>query len=115
MLSEDIADPGHQLLSDEDIIEQVTAQDHQVDSDDDDNDECLDEPDSAPRSGEVADMLDKCLLWYEQQQKSTPASALLLKQIRDLAAAKRYANLKQMRLKSFISTGISVCYCIIIS
>ncbi len=47
-------------------------------------------------------MLDKCLLWYEQQQESTPTSALLLKQIRDLAVIKRNASLKQMTLKSFI-------------
>lgn len=40
-----------------------------------------------PRSGEVADMLDKCLLWYERQQESAPTSALLLEKIRDLAAS----------------------------
>ncbi len=46
-------------------------------------------------------MLDKCLLWY-QRVTAGEYSALLLKQIRDLAVIKRNGSLKQMTLKSFI-------------
>ncbi len=104
-LTEDAADPGYQLLSDDDIVEQVVKQTFPEDSDnDDDGDEYPSEFDEIPKPGEVADMLEKCLLWYERQQESsTPTSALLLKQIRDLAITKRHASLKQMTLKSFIT------------
>ena len=39
--------------------------------------------------------------WYERQDESTSTSLLLMKRVRDLAAAKRFANLKQMTLDSF--------------
>lgn len=57
-LNEDANDPGYQLLSDEDIIEQVTATNEESDNDDDNEGSS-----GVPSNGEVADMLDKCLLW----------------------------------------------------
>ena len=97
-LNEDSSDPGYQLYSDEEIIEQVTAP-VQIDVlPEDDDDEYPAVLEVIPTSGEVADMLDICLLWYERQQESTATSALLLKRIRDLAASKRYANLKQRKI-----------------
>ena len=98
-LSDDNNDPGYQLLTDDEIIQQVRNEE----SDDDSNDE--EEGDevssSIPINAEVADMLDKCLLLYEQQEESTATSTILLKKIRDLAASKRYNNLKQLKLQSF--------------
>lgn len=102
-LNEDAGDPGYQLLSDDDIIEQVTATNEQSDIDNSDDDDDSGDTESIPSNGEVADMLDKCLLWYEQQKESTPTSTLLLKKIRDLASSKRYSNLKQLKLQSFFT------------
>lgn len=58
---------------------------------------------TSPSSGEVKDMLDKCLLWYERQEESTSTSLLLLKRIRDLAATKHFSNLKQSKLDFFFA------------
>ena len=41
-----------------------------------------------PNSGEVTEMLEKCLLWYEQEEESKASSLLLLKRLRGLAATK---------------------------
>ena len=103
-LNEDSSDPGYQLLSDEDIIEQVTVPDLATEEEEEEEEDPA-VVEYVPTSGEVSDMLDKCLLWYERQQESTPTSALLLKKIRDLAASKRYANLKQRTIQSFASSS----------
>jgi len=55
-----------------------------------------------PTPGEVQDIIDKCLLWYKRQEEPTSTALLLLKQISDLAATKRYPNLKQLTLHSFL-------------
>ena len=85
-VSGDADDQGYQLLSDEDIIQQVTSQQPDDTPKDCEEDEAKDS--EIPNSGEVAEMLDKCLLWYERQGESTASSLLLLKRIRDLAATK---------------------------
>ena len=56
---------------------------------------------ATPPHKEVDSMLDKCLLWYKQQKECRPSSLLLLKEIRDLAVAKRNSSLKQTKLTSF--------------
>ena len=61
------------------------------------------EIEGVPSSGEVKDMLDKCITWYERQDECTSTSLLLIKRVRNLAAAKRFANLKQLTLDSFLS------------
>ena len=98
----DCRDEGYQMLSDEDIIRHVTETDQatQENDDDEEEDEVIQ---NVPKAGEVKDMLDKCLLWYERQNECTSTSLLLLKQLGDLAAAKRYANLKQVTLDSFFA------------
>lgn len=95
-LYEDSADPGYQLLSDEDIIDQVTS-DQQIEESDDD----VSEPEDVPTSGEVAVMMEKCMLWYEKQDESTATSLMLLKRVKDLAIKKRYTQLKQTKIHSF--------------
>ena len=87
----DSGDKGYQLLSDEDIVKQVTQTNDKEDTEEDDGDE-IEEIKDTPCSGDVKDMLDKCLLWYERQDECTATSLLLLKRVRDLAAAKRFAN-----------------------
>ena len=97
----DADDQGYQLLSDEDIIHQVTSQPR--DDTPENNEEDETEDSEIPNSGEVAEMLDNCLLWYERQEESTASSLLLLKRIRDLAATKRFTNLKQLTIDSFFT------------
>ena len=64
----------------------------------DEEDEDQDELTTTISSGQVADMLEQCLKWYESQEEATAPALLLLKRIRDLAANKRYKNLKQLTL-----------------
>ena len=71
----------------------------------DDEDEA--EPTTVISSGQAADMLEQCLKWYEQQGEATAPSLLLLKRIRDLAATKRYDNVKQITLSSLVVTPSS--------
>jgi len=85
------------LLSDSEIIQQVTSQEEPPLEDD-----TPVEDSSVPSSDEVMEMFDKCLLWYEQQPESTATSVLLLKRLRDLAATKRFTNLKQLTLDSYL-------------
>ena len=103
-LKEDENDPGYQLFSDDDIIHQIT--DHPDGTiDDEEEEEEPDTPQKIPTNGEVADMLDKCLLWYEQQEESTAPLLLKLKSIRDLAATKHCSNLKQMTSHSYFTAS----------
>ena len=95
----DSGDQGYQLLTDEEIVQQVTQTNEITEEEEDE--QC--ENEDVPSSGEVTDMLDKCLLWYERQGECTPTSLMLLKRVRDLAATKRFANLKQLKLDSFFS------------
>ena len=86
---DECGDPGYQLMTDENIIEQVTnprvAEINESDSDDESDNACAD----IPMSGQVIEMLQKCLKWYEHQSEATPTSLLLiLKRIRDLVSKK---------------------------
>ena len=96
----DTDDQGYQLLSDEEIVQQVTSQQPE-DALEDENEEDEAKELDIPSSGEVTAMLDRCLLWYEWQQESTATSVLLLKRIRDLAATKRFTSVKQTTLDSY--------------
>lgn len=71
-LNVDTDDQGYQLLSDEEIVQQVTSQQPE-DALEDENEEDEAEELDIPSSGEVTAMLDRCLLWYERQQESTSA------------------------------------------
>ena len=94
-------DPGYQILTDQDIIEQIACTDPQLSTESDSESE--ESTCHIPTNGEAMEMLDKCLTWYECQSDATPTSIMLLKGIRDLAAKKRYASLKQLTLDSYIS------------
>ena len=53
-------------------------------------------------SGQAADMLEQCLMWYENQTEATATLLMLLKQIRDLAVKNRWQNLNQSTLRYFV-------------
>ena len=98
----DNGDPGYALLSDQDIIDQVTCPNPHLPTEHESENE--DEHSKLiPTNGQVIEMLDKCLTWYEYQSEFTPTSMMLLKNIQELAARKRLTNLKQLTLESCIS------------
>ncbi len=94
----DSNDMGYELLSDAAIIYQVTR----MVEDEDEPEETSEEERATPTPAEVKVMLDKCMLWYERQKECcTPSCLLMLKNLCDMAAMKRYTNLKQLELTSF--------------
>ena len=99
----DSCDPGYQVLTNQEIIEQVTCTNPQL-STENKNDSESEDSSSVPTNGVAMEVLDKYLIWYECQSDATPTSVLLLKRIRDLAAKQRYASLKQLTLQSCLST-----------
>ena len=89
------------MFTDDDIVQHVTQPD-EITEENDEEDES-EESHDIPSSGDVTDMLDKCLMWYERQDESTSTSLLLLKRVRDLAATKHFLELKQLTLDSFLA------------
>ena len=100
----DSCDPGYQVLTDQDIIEQITCTNPQPSTENESDSDSEDSSSDILTNGEAMEMLDKCLKWYECQSDATPTSIMLLKRIRDLAAKQRYASLKQLTLQSCLST-----------
>lgn len=99
-LAVDSSDPGYQFSTDEEIIQQVSQCKH-PDKEEEDEDDTV--PLNSVTSREAADMLEKCLGWYEQQKEATATlSLMILKGVRDLACKKRYANLAQRTLSSYL-------------
>ena len=70
-LDSDSNDPGYQLLSDDDIISNITSP---TQDEDDSEEEGDTDTKGIPTCGAVADMLDK---WYKQQKESSATSLLL--------------------------------------
>ena len=97
----DGGDPG-QFLTDDNVIQQVTNPKVSTENESDNDSDSEDSSNDVPTNGEAMEMLDKCLKWYECQLDATPGSIMLLKRIRDLAANKCYANLKQLTLHSYL-------------
>ena len=93
----DADDQGYQLLNDDEIIQSVV--DSQTDSElhEEEDESCIEQT-SAPSHSKALDMLTQCLPWVEQQPESTPTQIFLFKNLIDLAARKRYSNLKQTKV-----------------
>ena len=96
----DADDQGYQLLSDNEIIQRVTNQ-LPEDRPEDETLEHKDEDCNVPSSGEVTEVLDKCLLRYKRQLESTATSVLLLKRVRDLTGTLCFTSLKQTTLDTY--------------
>ena len=97
-LDQDSDDPGYQYLTDTEIIDQVTTAPEEANDDDDDDSSYSQE---VATCEEVTRLLDKCLSWYECQDECTAPSLMVLKNVRDLAAQKRFTNAKQLTLDSY--------------
>ena len=81
-LDSDGNDPGYQLLSNDDIISNITSPNQVEDSSEEDEGDT--DTHEIPTCGAVADMLDEYIVWYKQQKESSAPSSLLLKKIRAL-------------------------------
>ena len=93
-LGQDSDDPGYQYLTDAEIIHQVTTTPVEADDDDDD----VSHSQEVATCEEVTKLMDKCLTWYEYQDECTAPSLMVLENVRDLAAQKRFSNAKQLTL-----------------
>ena len=100
-LDQDSDDPRYQYLTDTEIIDQVTTNpEEMVEADDDDSSHSH----QVATCEEVTRLMDKCLTRYECKDECTAPSLMVLKNVRDLAAQKRFSNAKQLTLDSCFYT-----------
>ena len=100
-LAEDNNDPGHQLLSDDEIVAMIRS------NEDDSGAESGSDIESQPSvsHAEACNAFSTALKWLESQGDIEPAHLLLVKQWRDLAARKRCDNLVQPNLLKYFSVS----------
>lgn len=100
-LNGDSTDPGYQILDDDEIISSLKNQE----DDDHDNDSSSDESVNAPNKPSHAEAFaafETGLEWFERQDECRQTQLLLLKRLRDLAAQKRVAAVRQLKINDFI-------------
>lgn len=95
----DKQDAGFQLLSDDDIIQQVL--DPKDPEEDDESDHEVVEAPKTISHTEAEAMFSKCIDWFEQQSEADSTQLLLLRRLRDLAAKKARNVLTQKKLTDF--------------
>lgn len=89
-------DGGYGTLTDEQIVAACSNKDNIDDADE----ENAEQPEVISHA-EAASHLDELMVYFEQQNETTPAELLMLKQMRDRAARKCYSKLTQQKLTSF--------------
>lgn len=111
----DSADVGYQLLTDDEIIEQV-IEDESFDSETDDAEYDGSEPsadvptatDLRQEAKQAVSNMQKFIEWYEQQPDANHIDTMLLRKFRIYAAKKSEASIKQSKLTDhFLHTYIS--------
>ncbi len=99
-LVQDADDPGYQLVTDTEIIQEVSNITHPDESSSED--EALIEDQNSVSDAQACDALDISLRCLESQEEVDPVHLLLVKKWRDTAARKRFKNLKHKTLLSYI-------------
>lgn len=98
----DSNDQGFQIMSDDEIVENILQRNEQQEMQDDETEENQDvENDAGPSHDEALHSLETALKWFEKQTESDTVSLLQLKRIRDLAAMKRKSGLRQMTITKY--------------
>ena len=97
-LAEDITDPGYQLMSDTEIITEVTRVD--INSDPESDVEIVLQP--SVTHTQAFDAFQTALDWLEAQSDTDPSRLLLVRKWRDTAAQKRANAMKQSSLLSYL-------------
>lgn len=92
----DSEDPGFQILTDEEIIDDLNSNDREDEEETETGDAF-----QVPSHAEAFEALDVAFKWFERQDESDPIQLLQLKRIRDLAAMKRCDSLRQKAITSY--------------
>ncbi|CAG4996900.1 unnamed protein product [Parnassius apollo] len=92
----DSEDSGFQILTDEEIIENLNSNEREDEEGTETGDVC-----QVPSHAEAFEALDVAFKWFERQDESDPIQLLQLKRIRDLAARKRCDSLRQKSITSY--------------
>jgi len=96
-LATDVNDLGYQILDSDEIISSLQNEE----SDDRSSDESMGTP-KGPTSAEAFAAFETGLEWFEKQAECCPTQLLLLKRLRDLAAEKRVAAHRQIKIDNFL-------------
>ena len=99
VLAEDSTDPGYQLLTDSEIVAEVTRGGDSLDPESDDEVE----PQPTVSHAQAFDAFETALKWLEGQSDTDPFHLLLVRKWRDTAAQKRVQTLKQTTLLSYLA------------
>lgn len=98
----DSNDQGFQIMSDDEIVENILQINEQQEMQEDETEENLDvENDAGLSHDEALYALETALKWFEKQTESDTVSLLQLKRIRDIAALKRRSGLRQMTMTKY--------------
>lgn len=93
-LSCDSNDYGFQIMSDDEIIENILQEMQEVETEE--NGDAGDK--AGPSDAEASQALETAFKWFERQKECDIVSLLQLKRIRDVAAMKRNISLRQMTI-----------------
>lgn len=98
----DSNDQGFQIMSDDEIVDNILQANEQQEMQEDETEEHVDaENDAGPSHVEAFQALEIALKWFEKQKESDTVSLLQLKRIRDVAAMKRKNCLHQMTITKY--------------
>lgn len=93
-------DIGHQVLSEDEIVEACIANTAtEIDSSEDDDDGT--EESASPTHGEATTMLEGLMTYFEKQSDTSSAELLTLRRLRDRTAKRRQSLLKQKNITDF--------------
>ena len=94
------SDAGYQELSDE-IISKVLGYADIESEENSENDENI-PPQQLVSNKDAFEAFETCMRWMEQQEETNPQQVMLLQKLKNDAARKRYASLKQLSMTDFI-------------
>ena len=100
-LAEDSTDIGSQLLTDSEIVAQVTGDVSRDNLDSEPEEET--EPQPSVSHAEAFEAFETALKWLEGQSDTDPHHLMLVRKWRDTAAQKRVHSMRQSSLLSYIT------------
>ncbi|XP_049958140.1 uncharacterized protein LOC126474706 [Schistocerca serialis cubense] len=98
--------PLFQILSDDEIVANVSAtkeeEEEEEEEEEADEDECSNHEEKQTISHlEAETMLSKCIEWFESQEEANATQAILLREIRNIAAVKARTSKRQKKLTDY--------------
>ena len=92
---------GFQELSDDEIVSEVLGYADIESEESSENDE-ITSPQQLICNKDAFEAFDTYMRWMEQQEETTPQQLMLLQKLKNDAARKRSASLKQLSMNDFI-------------